>query len=107
MSCLDEALQQLATARDMLTGLLDILKIEPTLSVMEAIEEWGSNYLGLTRQLQRHFVRHVFPPTGIGSTRSSVSHKLHAVMHSMFLDLGSWDAVARTAVVHCSGALFM
>ena len=36
---------------------------------------------------------HMFPPGAVGSRRASLLHKLHAVLHSMRMDLGSWNEV--------------
>ena len=37
--------------------------------------------------------RHMYPPGAVGSRRASLLHKLHAVLHSMRLEMGSWAAV--------------
>jgi hypothetical protein len=44
-------------------------------------------------ELREMIARHVPIPTSIGSGRGSVAHKAHALLHSLFMDLGSWKAL--------------
>jgi len=43
--------------------------------------------------LEENCTRHMFAPGAVGARRASLLHKLHAVLHSMRLEMGSWAAV--------------
>lgn len=47
----------------------------------------------LDAELRDMISRHVPIPTSIGSGRGSVAHKAHALLHSLYMDLGSWASV--------------
>ena len=36
---------------------------------------------------------HICPPTAVGSRRSGLIHKIHALLHALFLESGSWAGV--------------
>ena len=49
-----------------------------------------------SEELQPLLVTHMFPPSGLGKRRGSLPHKVHALLHSLWLDNGSWQNVERT-----------
>ena len=49
----------------------------------------------LVKSIEQRFKRHVSPPTVLGSKRAQLSHKLHALLHSLFLENFTWTNVWR------------
>ena len=37
--------------------------------------------------------RHVLPPAAMGAARTSLPHKMHALLHQIYLEHGSWSRV--------------
>jgi len=56
----------------------------------------------LFKVLQKGCSRHMFPPAAVGARRESLVHKLHAVLHSMRLDLGTWQLVMAAMAATCT-----
>ena len=48
-----------------------------------------------TAALKDMIVRHVPIPTALGSGRTSIGHKLHNLLHALYMDCGSWGALRR------------
>ena len=46
-----------------------------------------------TAALNRHCISHTLIPTATGSKRGSVLHKLHNMVHAIFMDHGTWEGV--------------
>ena len=40
--------------------------------------------------------RHALIPAGLGSGKTSFVYKLHALLHQLFVDVGSWEGVAKS-----------
>ena len=43
-----------------------------------------------TEEIRRAMFRHTFPPTGFGVRQSTLTHKLHAFLHSLRLEHSTW-----------------
>ena len=56
----------------------------------------------LRAAVQARLFRHVFPPTALGTRRSSLSMKLHACAHAMRLENANWRAVQRMSECFCT-----
>ena len=48
-----------------------------------------------TATLRRHCISHTLIPTATGSKRGSSLHKLHNMVHALFMDHGTWEGVGR------------
>ena len=46
-----------------------------------------------TDMIRRAFFRHTFPPTALGVRQSTLSHKVHAFLHSVRLEHNTWQGV--------------
>lgn len=50
---------------------------------------------GLSSVWEACLDHHIPVPTGIGSKRASLTHKIHNLLHCLLVDLGSWEWVKR------------
>ena len=65
-------------------GNEDRLNVEDLESVLER-----------TEQIRRAFMHHTFPPTGLGVRHTTLSHKVHAYLHSLRLEHSTWELLQK------------
>lgn len=98
--------------RDWLCVTYDILHESKFRDLFEISEAMGSIdgddfdvlFESQLSEWQSGIVKHIGVPTGIGSKRATLAHKVHNFLHSLILELGSWSNVQKccqkvTAVV--------
>eukprot|EP00969_Alexandrium_andersonii_P281764 12455915-Alexandrium_andersonii.AAC.1 len=59
------------------------------------------SFVNLSNQVSAMMRCHVLPPVGIGCRRSGLVYKFHALLHSMFLESGSWVAIKESCLRNC------
>ena len=59
--------------------------------------ETQQELISLTDEVNALLVRHVVVPVGIASRHGSLVHKIHALLHQLFVDLGHWGSVSQLA----------
>ena len=57
--------------------------------------DFDTNFADALSAWESGVMNHIAVPTGIGSRRATLAHKLHNLLHSLALELGSWKQVRR------------
>ena len=76
--------------------VIDLARIPDMFGDMEVVAKANADGVAgddTTKTWQAALMPHVCIPTGIGSKRATLPHKLHNVLHALRLELGSWDNV--------------